>query len=201
MLRNSFKSNNSKSKRKSGFFKSDDTSLSFSQLPECDHYSNQHVNNSIRINTRNNISLNISPIQETLEPVPETNNINNNAGNFYSTGRSTSERSISSNLSFLSKNSSVLDLIYQDLEESINTEGEEAAAAEEEEEEGKITKQNEENFSPLVSKALFVIKDDARDKGQWKLLNDETDPTIDYYPQFSHDVQYPTVKRIELEFR
>lgn len=195
MLRNNLKSNNNKSKRKSGFFKSDNSSPSFSPLQDCENYSNQHPYNNLRQSSRITSNLCISPIHESLQPVPETNNRNNNDGAYYSTVRSNSERSISSNLSFLSKNSSVLDLIYQDLEESANTDDEE-----EEEAEGETTTKIQENFSPLASKALFEIKNDSRDKGRWRLLNDESDPIIDYYPEFSHDAQYPKIKRIELDF-
>ncbi|CAL9730317.1 hypothetical protein MOUN0_J02696 [Monosporozyma unispora] len=191
MLRNGSKNKNSRSKRQSGFFtsKSDNASVSFSQIPNYNQYSNTQIHNSTRHSTRKQLNIPIPPLQETLQTVQEINNTNDNAGDYYSTVRSPSEQSISSNLSFLSKNSSVLDLIYQDLEQSETIV-----------DEGETTTKSEETFSRLDTKALFVIKNDARDKGQWKLLNDESDPTIDYYPEFSHNVQYSKIERTELDF-
>lgn len=170
------KSKGSKIKRQSGIFmlKTDTASMTYhnlSSLKEDDGYVSQ-----TKI--------------ATLSPVIRSNNRGDDSapGHYcYSTVRSTSNQSISSNLSFLSTNSSVLDLIYQDLEQSSSKDQ-------------KIcdVPRNNKATSSSYTKAMFVIQNDTNKMGEWKFLNDTM--IDDTYPDFLPDNSQKKISRTVLDF-
>lgn len=185
MLRNNLRDKKqSKSKRQSGFFTTSDLIPNSFTKVDSTHYSNQTSSLRHEIPKRNPLRIDTQTIIEEQSYSYHKNTFSDR--NKMNTIRENSERSLSSNLSFLSENSSVLDLIYQDLEDSF-TESIDSPST---------PSKSELKISPMDTKALFIIDDNTNEKGEWKLLNDDEFITVDDYS----NPQIQRHERTELNF-